>query len=224
VQRKAFDDGDSFTREEMRAKNKAAGTAAAAEKSAREQERHDSNAHGQPETTPEVNEEFVGTCIEVLTEIEEVQVDEKGKEVLDDEGNEVMVYSKQWLPAEVMKLSTGGEKKKNKTGNMVKVQVGWVLLDYDDGASLWARLRPNQFNCTAVGSWRLDLDQEAENVGATGAASETVVEVAMADDASGGGVGGSSEEEELSSNEEDEEAVEDGSGDEGGAESSEGST
>jgi hypothetical protein len=128
VQRKAFDDGDSFTREEMRAKNKAAGTAAAAEKSAREQERHDSNAHGQPETTPEVNEEFVGTCIEVLTEIEEVQVDEKGKEVLDDEGNEVMVYSKQWLPAEVMKLSTGAKRKKTRQETWSRCRSGGCCL------------------------------------------------------------------------------------------------
>ena len=84
---------------------------------------------------------------------------------LDDEGNEVMVYSKQWLPAEVAKISMGDDQKKNKASTMIKVQVGWVLLNYDDGVSLWTRLRQGQFNCTAVGSWRLDLDEAVEEGG-----------------------------------------------------------
>jgi hypothetical protein len=112
-----------------------------------------------------VNESLLGTHIEVLTEIELAHTDEKGDVVLDDEGNEMMVYSKQWLPAEVMRFAEADDKKKSKSGSTIKVKPGCVLLDYDDGVSIWTRLRQEQFNCKAVGSWRLDLDEIVGHAG-----------------------------------------------------------
>lgn len=196
-QRKGFD-SECLSREEMRNNNKVASAAKVAEAEARVLGKRDPYALKQPEETPEVNEEFVGRCIEVLTEIEEVQVDDKG--------DEVMVYSKQWLPATVTKISKGDDKKKNKAGTAIKVQAGWVLLDYDDGVSLWTRLNPKQFNCTALGSWRLDLDEVVEEgVAGGGAASEEVAgEEEMSEEEEGpdGGGGGRSSEDESSDSEE----------------------
>jgi hypothetical protein len=200
-QRKAFD-GECLSREDMRSSYKAACAAKAVGAGARARKKRDPHALKQPELSPEVDGALVGKHIEVLTEIEEPQVDKEGKEVVDDEGNEVMVYSKQWLPAEVAKISKGGDKKKNKTGTMIKVQVGWVLLDYDDGVSLWTRLRQGQFNCTALGSWRLDLDATAdEGAGEEAAGEEVAAEEEEMEDEGGpvGGGMGSSEDEESGS-------------------------
>ena len=121
-QRKGFG-SECLSREEMRNSNKAASAAKAAEAEARVLGKRDPHALEQPEETPEVNEEFVGRCIEVLTEIEEEQVDEAGEQ-LDGEGNEVMVYSKQWLPATVVKISKRDDKKK-KSGHCNQ-GAGWV--------------------------------------------------------------------------------------------------
>ena len=77
-QRKGFD-SECLSREEMRNSNKVASAAKAAEAEARVLGKRDRHALEQPEETPEVNKEFVGRCIEVLTEIEEEQVDQEEK-------------------------------------------------------------------------------------------------------------------------------------------------
>ena len=107
---------------------------------------HDAFALQQPEEPPNVDASLVGVRIEVMTRIEEP----------DDDG--VMFYYNQWLPAVVIKLSDGSDKKVGKGRSMIPL--GWTLLDYDDGFTEWAKLTSENFNCSRVGSWRLDLDAE----------------------------------------------------------------
>ena len=114
--------------------------------------------------------------------------------MLDDDGNEVLEDLKQWLPAEVKKVATGNETKKDKAGRSIRVKPGWALLNYDDGATLWTRLKQEDFNCARLGSWRLDLDEVQEAGAGDGTEGEDL------------------EEEEEEEEEKDDEAVEGGEG------------
>ncbi len=51
------------------------------------------------------------------------------------------------------------------------MNVGWFLVAYDDGESIWSRLTEDDFNCARVGSWRLDLDAQVSQTPASAAAS-----------------------------------------------------
>jgi hypothetical protein len=124
----------------LRNANKAASAAKVVEAEARVRRNHDPHALKQPEEPPTVDESLVGKLIEVLSEIEEPKVGDEGKEVLDDEGDEVMVYSKQWLPAEVAKFSTGDDKKKEQGGSQHE-GASWV------GAAELRRLPTTTASC-----------------------------------------------------------------------------
>lgn len=126
-------------------------------KEAREQRGRDVHAMMQPVECPKMGEALVGLAIEVLSRLEEMDEGE--------DGEEVMKFYNQWLPATVVKVSDGvNDKKQDKAGNQRRVQTGWYLLKFDHGEMIWVGLKEEKFNCAALDSWRLDLDVAQERV------------------------------------------------------------
>ena len=158
-QSKDFREQPAFTSEQLRTEHAMVAASKATKAAVRERERHDEFAHEQPTEAPEANESLVGRRVEVNTQIEEVVCD--NEEVAEEDQVELAVYRKQWLPAVVTKMSgEGTDTKQSADGRALTVKMGWFLLNYDDGAVLWTRLRPETFNNNAAGSWRFDLDYE----------------------------------------------------------------
>jgi hypothetical protein len=119
-------------------------------RAAKDAERHDAHALRQPANAPACDASLIGTHVEVLVRLQEERDIEGG-------GFEMRYYN-QWLPATVVRVSDGSDKKAVAGGGQRKVKPGWFLLAYDDGESIWTRLTEGDFNCARIGSWRLDLD------------------------------------------------------------------
>jgi hypothetical protein len=134
--RTQFDDIRQEMEDKLRAKNEA---------------RHDSHSLAQPAEAPTCDAALIGKNLEVLTQVQEEEDDEEG-------GSPVMRYYNQWLPATVVRVSDGSDTQADRAGRQRKVKPGWFLLSYDDGESIWTRLKEEDFNCARLGSWRLDLD------------------------------------------------------------------
>ena len=96
--------------------------------------------------------------IEILEEIQEEQDISKEGRSERRLGGQQFTYYKQWLPATVVMISTGLEKKQGKKGRCMKVPPGQFFISFDDGENRWIPMKKDDFNCLRVGSWRLDLD------------------------------------------------------------------
>ena len=101
-------DNEGYTAEALRIKAAASRAAEGSKKRARKEQQHDRFALEQPDEVPAVDGSLEGKLIEVLTMLSTPKLDNEGNEVLDDDGNEVLEDLKQWLPAEVKKVATGG--------------------------------------------------------------------------------------------------------------------
>jgi hypothetical protein len=129
---------------------------------AKEREKRDGNALQQPDEPPALDATFVGEKIEILEEIQE-ELDNEEQDNMDVDRSERrsgprLTYYKQWLPATVVMISTGLEKKQGKKGRSTKVPPGQFFISFDDGENRWIPMKKDDFNCLRVGSWRLDLN------------------------------------------------------------------
>ena len=152
----------TFTAEQLRKKREEIEVTLEQKHQAKEREKRDSNALRQPDEPPALDATFVGKKIEILEEIQE-ELDNEEQDNMDVDRSERrseprLTYYKQWLPATVVMISTGLEKKQGKKGRSTKVPPGQFFISFDDGENRWIPIKKDEFNCLRVGSWRLDLD------------------------------------------------------------------
>ena len=134
-------EGSTFTAEQLHKSREEIEVTLQEKHQAKEKAKRDSNELRQPDEPPALDATFVGKKIEILEEIQEehdiIEVDSSSGR----RGGQQFTYYKQWLPATVVMISTGLEKKEGKKGRRVKVPPGNFFIAFDDGENRWIPLK-----------------------------------------------------------------------------------